>query len=87
MKRKLGDRVKSRKYNGIEYVLGQDIKKFHGSEWCKKYNKASGYANTCMCVPANDPSHNKSREQIAIYYWDYIRFANVVDYNKPTYFD
>ena len=80
------NRLAPRMFHDIEYVLGEDIQNFHGKIWTKKYDKAAG-VNTCMIVPANDPSHEKPEEQIAIYYWDYTRFADLVDFNKPTYWD
>ncbi len=80
-------RLEPRVYAGTSYVLWKDIIKFHGKRWSKKYNKASGPANTCMIVPANDPSHGLPDDQIGIYYWDYNRFASVVDLNQPTYWD
>lgn len=80
-------RLTARIYDKVPYVLSDDIKKFHGAAWYKKYVKAAGPGNTCMVVPANDPSHGKKKYQIGIYFWDYERFADVVDFNIPTYFD
>ncbi len=40
-----------------------------------------------MLIPSNDPSHGKNKAQFAIYEWDYQRFADVIDFKKPTYFD
>ena len=80
-------RLKPRMFQCIPYVLWSDIKNFHGKMWVKKYVKVSGPGNTCMIVPANDPSHNKNKQQIGIYIWDYERFADVVDFSLPTYFD
>jgi hypothetical protein len=80
-------RLEPRVYQNIEYVLWKDIVKFHCKKWSNKYNKAAGPANTCIVVPANDPSHWLPTEQIGIYYHDYKRFADVVDYNNPTYWD
>lgn len=71
----------------LKYVLFDDIKKFHDKNWVKKYIKASGPANTCAIIPANDKSHGLKEDQIGIYYHDYLRFADVVDYNIPTYWD
>jgi len=80
-------RLKSRKYDGISYVLFEDIQKLHGKRWTEKYEKVAGPGNTCVVVPANDKSHNLPSDQIGIYMWDYERFANCVDFNKPTYWD
>ena len=80
-------RLKPRMFDNVSYVLSADIRKFHGPAWFKKYVKAAGPANTCIVVPANDPSHGKNKEQIGIYMWDYERFADVVDFSLPTYWD
>jgi hypothetical protein len=90
MKKKLAMkrvRLKPRMFQCISYVLSSDIKSFHGATWFKKYVKVSGPANTCAVIPANDPSHGKNKEQIGIYMWDYERFADVVDFSLPTYWD
>lgn len=81
------ERMKPRIYKGVKYVLGEDIKKFHGNKWFKEYVKVSGTGNTGIIIPENDKSHNKAKEQYGIYYNDYSRFADVIDYNKSTYFD
>lgn len=80
-------RLICREYQGIKYVTFEDIKKCHSTEWCKKFWKVAGPGNTMMIVPANDPSHGKKEEVIGMYSWDYMRFADVVDFAKPTYFD
>ena len=74
-------RLEPRVYQNIEYVLWKDIVKFHGKKWSNKYNNAAGPANTCIVVPSNDPSHGLPIEQIGIYYWDYEKFAYMVDSN------
>lgn len=71
---------------GIPYVLMEDIVKFHGREWAEKYAKKAG-VNTCVSVPAKDPSHGMPAAMIGIYLWDYKRFADVVDLGTPTIFD
>ena len=80
-------RLEPRVYHKTPYVLDADIRKLHGATWFKKFVKAAGPGNTMMIIPANDPSHKKSRQQIGMYMWDYERFADVVDFNRPTYFD
>jgi hypothetical protein len=80
-------RLTAREYDGIHYVLGSDIVKFHGKKWAKKYTDVAGPGNTGIIVPANHPSHKKRKYQFGIYMWDYERFADVVDFGTPTYFD
>lgn len=80
-------RLLPREYDGIQYVLYKDIVKLHGSKWAKKYCKVAGPGNTCAVIPANHPSHGKRKYQTGIYMWDYERFADVVDFGIPTYFD
>ena len=84
---KIPKRLKPRNYSGISYVLYQDILKLHGKKWTEKYKKIAGPGNTCMIVPANDLSHNLPSDQIGIYFWDYMRFADSLDFNKSTYWD
>lgn len=84
---KIKKRLSPRNYNGIEYILGSDIRKFHGKMWTERWSKLFGVGNTGLVIPAGDPSHKKKTNQFGIYYHDYIRFANLLDYNIPTYFD
>lgn len=77
---------KKDKLGSIEYVLAKDIEELHGKAWAKKYAKIAG-VNTCPVVPAQDPSHKLSKQQVGIYMHDYLRFADALDKNKPTYFD
>lgn len=74
-------RLKPKYYKDIAYVTGDDIKKFHSKEWVKKYTKAAGYGNTGIIVTEN------GKQVFGIYWSDYQRFANVVDYGTPTYWD
>ena len=75
-----------KKENKLPYVLFEDVKKFHGKKWSEKFDKLI-YGSTGMLIPSNDPSHGKNKEQFAIYEWDYQRFADVIDFKRPTYFD
>jgi hypothetical protein len=75
-----GLRLPAKMYDKIAYVTGSDIEDFHGKEWAGKFHKAFGIG-TCSIVM------EKGAQRIGIYYHDYIRFADVVDYNRPTYFD
>ena len=80
-------RLIAKVFQNVEYVTHEDIRKFHSKEWVKKFWKVAGPGNTMMSIPANDPSHGKKKPVTAIYYWDYERFADVVDFKKPTYWD
>lgn len=82
------DRLKSRIYlkTKLSYVLFEDIKNHHGDAWAKKFGKLI-YGSTGTIIPANDSSHNLPTVQFGIYSWDYHRFADQIDFKKPTYFD
>jgi len=80
-------RLPFREYNNITYVTFEDIEKFHSKEWVKKFWEVAGPGNTMMIIPANDPSHGKKKPVTGMYSWDYLRFADVVDFKRPTYFD
>ncbi len=78
--------LRSRSFDSIEYVLFSDIDKFHGKKWAKRFGKLL-FGSTCVLVPAGDPSHKQKKEQIGIYYWDYVRFRDLIDKKRPTYWD
>lgn len=75
-------RLKSKIWKSIEYVRFDEIRKFHGEEWFKKWCDAAGTANTSPII-----KNGKEKPFAACDYYDYLRFSNVVDFNKPTYFD
>lgn len=64
-------------HNHIYYVEMEKVEKFHGKKWFKKFSIGAG-ANTCPVIP------NKG---VCMYFHDYERFADLVDFNKPTYWD
>jgi len=76
------------------YVLYRDIEEFHGEEWYKKFT-AQMRGSTCPCVDKADAEENEHEFvpvegypwMSAVYSWDYERFADAIDYNRPTYFD
>lgn len=78
MSEKKNKRLKPETWHEIPYLEFTEIEKFHGKEWYKKWAKAFGPGNTCPVID------NKSA---CCYFWDYERFADVVDYNKETYWD
>jgi len=67
------------------YVFNEDIVKFHGEEWAKKYFDVAG-VNTCPVIDKNIPE-GYTANSFAMYYWDYSRFADVVDKGITTYWD
>ncbi len=67
--------------HGTEYVTWKMIVAHHGKEWAEKWSKAAGDGNTLMGVEED------GRIVGGVYMSDYERFADVVDHNKPTYFD
>lgn len=79
--------LKPRCYNGINYVLSEDIVKVFGKRWYKRWAEAYGIGNTAIIVPPNDPSHHKPIPQFGIYFHDFERFRNLIDKNEPTFFD
>lgn len=74
-------RIAPKYYKNIPYITFDDIKSFYPAKWVIKFNKAFGNGNTCPIVEENGQSIP------AIYYWDYERFADLVDFGKKTYFD
>ncbi|MBC8395195.1 MAG: hypothetical protein H8E05_00700 [Bacteroidetes bacterium] len=74
-------RLKPKTIHDIEYVTRKMVVAHHGEEWAKKWSKAAGEGNTMIMV-------EEGGEQVGgILVEDYERFADVVDYNEPTYWD
>ena len=67
--------------SGIEYVTHKMIVAHHGEEWAEKWNKAAGDGNTMVVVEED------GKKVGGTYFHDYERFARVVNYGTPTYFD
>ncbi len=86
IKTKKHSRLPRRRYAGVEFVFKSDIEELHGKEWSDKFAKAFGI-NTQIMIPPNYPGNSTGENLAGIFYDDYERFADVVDYNKPTYFD
>jgi hypothetical protein len=78
-------RIEPRTYNGFDYVTDKDIIDFHGVEWHKKFAQFFGAGNTGLRVPAKEAQTQD--DAFGIYYWDYERYADLVDYDAETYFD
>lgn len=74
-------RLKPKLEGDIEYVTWKMITAHHGEEWAEKWNKAAGEGNTMTMVEED------GEQAGGIFMEDYQRFADVVDYNKPTYWD
>lgn len=79
--------------HGFTFMFDRDIKKFHGEEWCKKFQKNMS-GSTCPMITEDDEISEGYLQESewgkyapACYSWDYTRFADLIDYNKPTYFD
>jgi len=75
-----------RHYERIAYVLAVDIIELHGREWHNKFKELFS-GDTGIVVPANHPSHKRRAAQLGIFYDDYERFANVIDFGVPTFWD
>jgi hypothetical protein len=74
-------RLTPRTVINIDYVTHKMMLAYHGKEWTTKFNKAIGDGNTMIMV-------EEDGEQVGgIFVEDYERFADAVDYNKPTYWD
>ena len=67
--------------SGIEYVTHKMIVAHHGEEWAEKWSKAAGDGNTMVVVEED------GKKVGGTYFHDYERFARVVNYGTPTYFD
>lgn len=63
-----------------KYVLVQDMIKLHGDEWVGKWNRFFG-VGTCPFVKY------KGKFEPGIFFHDYVRFANAVDFGTHTYWD
>lgn len=74
-------RLNSHTYKGIRYVLAEEVLNFHGKSWFDQWSHAMGEGNTGIIIP------NEYGDKFGIYYHDYERFADLIDKNKPTYFD
>lgn len=86
IKEKKCKRLPARKCQYFEYVFTSDIVKFHGKAWSEKFFKVAG-VNTHAMVPDDEVPKKYKGNASNYFYWDYTRFADVVDYGKPTYFD
>lgn len=69
--------MKGKHHGGFAYTTRADVERFHGVEWANKLFKAMGIG-TCPVIDG---------EPGAVFHHDYLRFADVVDSGKPTYFD
>ncbi len=76
----------ARIFQDIPYVLAKDILRFHGKKWSDKFSKEF-CGSTGIVVPANDPSHNLSKEQFGIYYWDYENIRDYLNRGFPYFWD
>lgn len=74
-------RLTPKTIHDIKYVTWKMVVTHHGEEWAKKWSKAAGEGNTMVMVKED------GKDVGGIYVEDYERFADVVDYNKPTYWD
>lgn len=77
--------------HGFSFMFDKDIKEFHGEEWYKKFNEEM-IGSTCPIIDAPEDLPEGyavpgAKYALACYSWDYTRFADLIDYNKPTYFD
>lgn len=80
------DGIRPRKYQGMEYVLSDDIYKFYGSEWFCKFSKWY-VGQTGLVIPAKHKSHGKKGVQFGIYWHDFERGRDLINENKSTYWD
>lgn len=79
-------RLKPRQNKSFSFVFNKEISDFHGQEWYEKYCKVSGI-NTCPVINSEDIPKKYKKFPYAMYYWDYERFADLLDNNKETYWD
>ena len=71
-------KIKPRFEGKIVYILFKDIIKGYGKKWALKWHIAFGPANTCLLTKNN---------KVGIYWEDFVRFHDLVNYNKSTYWD
>lgn len=62
----------------MEYVFCDEIAAFHGKEWMGKFDRMFGIG-TAPAIGDNS--------RAAVFYEDYLRFANKIDYGTPTFWD
>jgi hypothetical protein len=75
-----------RTYEDLTYVLWEDIINQHGKRIANKISEELR-GSTCGSVPEFYKNGKIKKYNMAIYYWDYERFAKKVINNTPTYFD
>ena len=78
MKKSNKYKIKPRFESKIAYVLFKDIVKGYGKKWANKWNKAFGPGNTGLLT---------KKGEFGIYWHDFVRFHDLIEYNKETYWD
>ncbi len=78
MKDKITYKIKPRTESKIKYVLFKDIVEYYGKEWAEKWNKSFGPGNTGLVT---------KNGEFGIYWEDFCRFHNLINFGKKTYWD